>query len=36
MGKLTKWLPDNALRYIKDLIAKGVLMQEPAGGSSTY
>jgi Fic family protein len=34
-AKLTKCSHDTALRDIKDLIDKGVLVQEPGGGRST-
>ncbi|MDR1185667.1 MAG: hypothetical protein LBK67_12870, partial [Coriobacteriales bacterium] len=34
-AKLTKTSHDTALRDIKDMIAKGVLEQEPGGGRST-
>jgi Fic family protein len=34
-AKIAKCSPDTALRDIKDLIEKGILQQEPAGGRST-
>jgi len=34
-AKITKCSPDTALRDIKDLIEKGILQQEQAGGRST-
>ena len=33
-AKIAKWAPDTALRDIKDLIEKGILQQEHAGGRS--
>jgi Fic family protein len=35
-ARIVKCSPDTALRDIKDLIEKGILQQEPAGGRSTY
>jgi Fic family protein len=35
-AKLAKCSPDTALRDIKELIAKGILRQEPSGGRSTH
>jgi Fic family protein len=34
-AKIAKCSPDTALRDIKDLIEKGILQQEKAGGRST-
>ena len=34
-ARIVKCSPDTALRDIKDLIEKGILQQEPAGGRST-
>ncbi|MCA1436425.1 hypothetical protein I6F33_26115 [Bradyrhizobium sp. BRP20] len=34
-AKLTKSSQDTALRDIEDLVAKGILVKDPAGGRST-
>jgi Fic family protein len=35
-AKLTKCSPDTALRDIKELMGKGILLQDQAGGRSTH